>query len=318
MANFEWQFDAPSGVFKNHSLSSDLRSAAIAEAKFVQFCRPEPGYGRKMGENITIARVSNLTVPTSGQLSEGVKIPEDDLTISSVGITVVEWGRAVPYTSLSDDLGKYDMNSMVQKELMKQMKLVMDGAAATAFKAAKVCAIPTGISYADVTFDTDGTPSTQALVNLTVGHVERIRDYMYATLNVPGYGGGDEYIAIVSNKAARGIKSDADWQDWHKYTDPEAKFKGEIGKLEGIRFIEQNNTGALSNGVGSGSILGEGIFFGDDAVAMVVAVDPELRAGIPGDFGRQKAVAWYGVMQFGEVFNTANAGEARIVRLTSS
>ena len=316
MANFEWQFDAPTGVFKNHALSSKLRSAAIAETKLVQFCKPEAGYGRKSGENITIARVSNLAVPSNPRLQEGQKIPEDALSISSVSITVSEFGRAVPYTSLSEDLGKYDMENIIQKELMKQMSLALDNSAADAFAAAKVCAIPTGVSYADVTFDTDGTASTQALVNLTVAHVERVKDYMYATLKSPKI--GDEYVCVASNKAIRGIKSDPDWADWHKYTDAEAKYKGEVGKIEGIRFIETNNADALSNGVGSGSVLGEAFFFGDDAVAMAIAVDPELRAGIPGDFGRQKAVAWYGVLEFGEVFNTANAGEARIVRLTSS
>ena len=313
MANFEWTFDAPSGVYKNHALSADLRSAAVAESKFMQFVRPESGYGRKTGESITISRVSALSIPTSGKLSEGYKIPEDSLTISTVAITVSEWGRAVPYTSLSDDLNKFDMESIVQQELMKQMRLIMDNAVAAAFKTCKVKARST--SATAVAFDTAGAFTLAGTNQLDVAHVEQIRDYMYKDLLIPAYE-GDDYICLVSTKAKRGLLSDSNWTDWHKYTDPQAKYNGEIGRIENIRFIETNNNSALSNAVGVNSI-GEAMFFGADAVVMAVALDPELRAAVPGDFGRQKAVAWYGILDFGLVWDTANAGEAKVVHFGS-
>lgn len=315
MANFSWTYDAPTGTYKSHAMSSQLRSAAIAETKFMQFVKPEAGYGRKMGESITITRLSNLTVPTDGKLVENVKIPEDDMTITTVAITVHEWGRSVPYTSYSEDLSKFNMENMVQMKLKDQMKLVMDSAAAAAFKTAKVCAIPDGV--ASIAFDTDGTPSTQATANSNVYHIEQIRDYMFSTLFVPPYE-GDDYIGLISTKGKRGIISDPAWEDWHKYTDPKSKYNSEIGRLENIRFIEVNNTSALSGSKGLNSVLGEAVIFGQDAVAMAVVQDPELRAMIPQDFGRQKAVAWYGILDFGLIWDTANAGEARVVRITSS
>ncbi|HUR99062.1 MAG TPA: N4-gp56 family major capsid protein [Pyrinomonadaceae bacterium] len=315
--SFSWTFDAPSGTYKNHDLSEKLRDAAIADTQFMQFVQPEAGYGKRQGDTITITRVSNISQPTSGKLTENQKIPEDVLSLSTVSITVSEWGRSVPYTSLSDDLSKFDVSNIVQKKLKDQLKLVMDKAAASAFKStsAKVCAIPTGA--AALTFDTDGTPSSAATVNLNVYHVEQIRDYMYSTLNVPPYE-GDDYIGLIATKAKRGLMSDPAWEQWHKYTDPSNKFNSEIGRLENIRFIEVGNTNSLSGSIGTGSVLGEGVFFGDDAVAMAVAEDPHLRMAIPGDYGRSKGVAWYGILEFGVVWDTANAGEARIVRLTSS
>ena len=314
MANFEWTFDAPSGVYKNHALSADLRSAAVAESKFMQFVRPEGGYGRKSGESITIARVSSLAIPSSGKLSEGFKIPEDALTISTVAITVSEWGRAVPFTSLAEDLSKFDMESIVQQELMKQMRLIMDNAVAAAFKTCKIKARSTSVSA--VAFDTAGSFTALGTNQLDVAHVEQIRDYMYKDLLVPAYE-GDDYVCLLSTKAKRGLLSDPAWEDWHKYTDPQAKYNGEIGRIENIRFIETNNNNALSNAYGTNSI-GEAIFFGADAVVMAVALDPELRAAVPGDFGRQKAVAWYGILDFGLVWDTANAGEAKVVHFGSS
>jgi len=312
--SFSWQYDAPSGVYKNHEMSSKLRMAAIAETKFMQFVTPEAGYGKKKGESITITRVSNISVPTSGKLNENSRIPEDEVVLSTVAITVSEWGRSVPYTSLSGDLGKFDVNNMIQKKLRDQMSLVLDTAASNGFKQAKVKASPTGVSA--LSFGTSGVAPATALVNLNVYHVEQIRDYMFSTLNVPAYENGD-YMCLISTKAKRGLVSDPNWEVWHKYTDPSSKYNSEIGRIEGIRFIEVNNANALSGSLGSGSVLGEAVFFGDDAVAMAVAQDPELRAGIPQDYGRIQGVAWYGILEFGIVWDTANAGEARVVHLTS-
>ena len=317
MANFLWNFDAPSGVFKNHALSSEIRKASIATTKFMQFVRAESAFGKKRGENVSISRISNLTVPTDGRISEGQKIPEDDISLSSKSITVSEFGRAVPYTSLSEDLNAFDMNNIVQMALRDQMALTLDNACAAVFTGsdAKVKAIPTGVSA--ITFDTDGTASSAATVNLNVFHVEEIRDKMFGDLKIPPVE-GDDYICILSTKAKRGIVSDPAWEEWHKYTDPKAKYNGEIGRLENIRFIETNNSGALSGTLGTGSVLGEAVFFGRDAVAMALVEDPELRAEMPKDFGRQKSVAWYGILDFGVVWDTANEGEAKIVHVSSS
>ena len=113
--------------------------------------------------------------------------------------------------------------------------------------------------------------------------------------------------------------SDPAWEEWKKYTDPDAKFNGEVGRIENIRFIETNHVEALSDGVGSNSILGEGVFFGDDTTIMAVAEDPELRVKISEDYGRSNGVAWYGVYAFGQIWSdSANKGEARSIHLTSS
>jgi N4-gp56 family major capsid protein len=314
---FGWNTDVPSGISRNHELSDKLRTAAIAQTRFMQFVSPEDGSGKKKGESVTITRVSNMTVPTNARLVEGVKIPEDSITLSTVAITVVEWGRAVPFTSLSSDLSKFDPKNIIQRELMKQMRQSMDIAASDQFTStsALVKAIPTGASA--LTMDTDGTASSAATVNINMYHVAAIRDYMFSTLLVPAYE-GDDYVALISTKGKRGIVSDTAWEDWKRYTDPSAKYNSEIGRIENIRFVEINNTAALAGNLGTGSVLGEAVFFGEDAVAMSVAEDPELRMEYAKDFGRQQAVAWYGILEFGVVWNTANPGEARIVHVTSS
>ena len=49
---------------------------------------------------------------------------------------------------------------------------------------------------------------------------------------------GDSYIAIIHPYAAYDLKTSKEFIEVHKYADPEAMFRGEIGKLGNIRFIE--------------------------------------------------------------------------------
>ncbi len=301
--NFQWIPDVPSGVSRNHALSSDLRFASIARTKFVQFCRAEPGFGAHRGDTVTIQRVRNIAEPTTAVLSATGKIPVDTLAMSTKAITVSEFGRAVGYNRKVELLATFDPENAIQKSLLKQMKLTIDTVAATQFKAAQIRYGPT--SQTGGTFTTDGGSTAQtATNNLTVQHVKIIRDYMQETIHVEPYE-GDYYMALAAVKATRGVKDDPEFHSWRQYLQPgDAFFHGEVGMIENIRFIEVNHTNALSSTKGTGSVLGETVFFGADPVALAEVEAPELLAGIPGDFGRQRAVAWFGVLAFGIVWDT--------------
>lgn len=314
MPTFQWQFDAPSGVFKSHAMSRRLYMAALENSVFMDFVKPVDGYGKKRGDTVTLTRIATITEPSSASLTEAERIPEDQYSISTTSITVTELGRAVPFTSFAADLSFFDLENSIQRRLRDQIRLVLDTKAATAFKTAQVKYIPTGLAAS--TFDTDGTASTTAAANWNMFHVEEVRDYMFDTLQTPPWM-GDEYVGIFRTLGLRGIKRDPSWEEWHKYTDPQAKFNNEIGRIENVRHIETNHANALAK-VGTSSVLGEGVVFGSDAVAMAEVLSPELRAAVGQDFGRSKAVAWYSILEFGIIWDTANAGQARIVHVTSA
>ena len=314
MAQFTWTFDSPTGTYKSHAMSMHLYEAALQKSVFMDYVRPVEGYGRKRGDTVTLTRIANLAEPTNPTLSEGIRIPEDTLAITTKGITVSEIGRSVPFTSLSDDLSEFDIENIVQKRLRDQMKLALDTLCSTAFKKAKVVYTPTGLATYQIA--TTGTAATQATENMDVFHVETIRDYLFDTLNCPPFE-GEDYVGIFRTLGLRGLKRDPAWEIWHQYTDPQAKYNNEIGKLEQVRFVESNHINALGT-LGASSVLGEGVVFGEDAVGMAEALTPELRAAIPADFGRSRAVAWYGIIAFDIIWDTANAGQARIVHVSST
>lgn len=315
MAQFNWNFDAPTGTYKSHKLSAKLYEAAVENSVCMDHVRPVEGFGRGSGETVTLIRVRNITEPTSPTLEEGVRIPEDEFDLSNQSITVGEIGRSIPYTSLAMDLSKYDLENPIQRKLRDQMRLSLDTLCAAAFKRTAIKYVPTGAASNNIA--TNGTPATQALANMNFFHMEEIRDYLYDTLHCPPVDGSGDYIGIFRTRALRGVKRDDSWEEWHKYTDPQAKYNGEVGRIESIRSIETNHANAFGN-IGSSSILGEGVVFGEDGVAMAEAMTPELRAAIPDDFGRSKGVAWYGILAFEPIWDTGNAGEARIVHVSST
>src|SRR5215475_4877474 len=83
MAQFQWQFDAPTGTFKQHALSTRLYEAAVQRSVMVDHCRPVEGYGKRQGENVTLTRISNIAEPTTANLVEGERIPEDSFVITT-------------------------------------------------------------------------------------------------------------------------------------------------------------------------------------------------------------------------------------------
>jgi len=318
--SFTWAYDAATGVYKNHHISGKLLEAAAREFKFVPFTQKVDDFGKGMGETVTLLYYNPLSDPSSAILDEDTRIPIDTLTQATQSITIKEWGRGVEYTSLAEQLSKFDPKTAAQKALKDQMRQSMDVAAADQFCGtdAKVIFIPTSLTGG--TWDIDGTPSTQATKNVTKHHLSAIRDYMAKDLHVPFYE-GEHYIGLFSTKALRGLRDDRVIEAWNLYLRKgDLIYRGEVGQVESVRCIEITNDSALSNSKGLSNILGEGVIFGDDAVARIEIEFPHLRAqpNFQGDFGRRKAVAWYGTVAFGVKFPVATDRLARIVRISSS
>jgi hypothetical protein len=108
------------------------------------------------------------------------------------------------------------------------------------------------------------------------------------------------------------------WQDISKYTVTFAPniFAGEVGEFYKTRFVEE--TGFLSNSIGSGSNYGQAVFFGADQVYEAIAVPEEIRVKIPLDYGRDMGLAWYALLGFQTVWNYNVDTEQHLVYVTSA
>ena len=303
-----WQFDVPSGTFKNNALSADIRMSAIANSQFMPFVDTEGGFGRRSGETINITRVGQL--PLATRVAENVNLPDGRPAIDTVPITVSEWGYKIPLTAKEQLLAYFDMRDKLQQALRNQLRLTMDKAAADAYKQTLIRA---AVNAGTLTITTNGVFGATTSRNINVSDLRNISDYMKGTLLAPTFPDGD-YVAIMSVKAARGILSDTEFKDWLSPTNPTPFVNGELPRrVEGFRIIVSNHANALSNGVGTGSVAGEAIFFGPDAVAMANAMDPELRVGLTRDLGRFQDIGWLGLFEIGNVWPEATPGYGRTV-----
>lgn len=305
-----WVWDAPSGVFKDHALSSRIREAAIADAQFMRFARPESGFGKGKGQSINITRVFPL--PMAARVSELDRLPSGRPAVDTVQISVSEWGFKIPMTEFEKNLTHFDLTNQFQRVLRDQMKLTMDDMVATAFKATPYKYIPQASGGA---FDTDGTASSTADTNLSIADLRAIYDELRGTLKAPPYRNG-KYVGILSTKAARGIKNDPEYKDWQAPTTSGPFMDARLRDVEGFMLIETNHFDALSNTLGTGSVLGEAVFFGADPAVLATVDEPELRAGIPEDLGRFRDVGWVGTIEAGLVWDLADS--ARVIHVTSA
>lgn len=80
------------------------------------------------------------------------------------------------------------------------------------------------------------------------------------------------YVAIIHPSVAYDLTSTEEWKEYHKYSDVTPIFKGEIGELHGVRFVESNNAKIWGKaGAGSVSVYAT-LFMGKDAFGIL---DPQ-------------------------------------------
>lgn len=56
------------------------------------------------------------------------------------------------------------------------------------------------------------------------------------------------YVALVHPSVAYDLRNSEEWKEYHKYNDVAPIFKGEIGELHGVRFVETNSAKIWKDG----------------------------------------------------------------------
>ncbi len=309
-----WKYDAPTGTYRNFTLSSKIRRQAVANAQFMRFLTPEPGYGKHKGESATITRILRLGL--ANRVNETDRLPASRPPIETQQVSISEWGHKIPVTDFERNLNNFDIMNPLQALLREQIQLTMDVMAADAFKLTPIKFVPEASGF---TLTTDGTPGAAASRNLEVQDLREIHDYMAGELKIPPYANG-KYVGILSTRAARGLKNDPEYKDWLAPTTSEPLITGQLKDIEGFSLFETNNYGyerdALSNLPGNANtVLGEAVFFGADAAGLLQVSAPELRMGLPEDLGRFREVGWVGTLE--SFLTWPRASLARVVHVTS-
>lgn len=311
-----WQWDAPSGTYRNHTLSDKIRNVALARTVFTRYLSQEPGFGKKRGESLTITRM--LQLPPATRVGETDLLPSGRPEMETKSIRISEWGYKIPFTDFETQLNKFDILNQFQIALRNQIEQTLDLNAAEAFKATPIKYVPTATSFS---LTTNGVPGAVSDRNLSVQDLRELHDYMHGDLKIPPYSNG-KYVGILSTRAARGLKNDPEYKDWISPTSSEPLMSGQLKDIEGFHLVETNNYGnlaggddALDNLAGTSTTTGEAVFFGADAAGLLQLQAPELRTGLPADLGRFREVGWVGILESFLVWERPDL--ARVIHVTS-
>lgn len=214
--------------------------------------------------------------------------------------------NSIPYTQKVRTLSEMSVPEQIRTVLENDMSVVLDSAAATQFQASDYVA--TIVNTATTTFGSASAAVAAQGANMSDKNVRDIIDQM-KKLNIPRHSNG-KYKCIASTEAIRGLYDFFEAKAQNTTMAPlEA---GMVGEYYGCDFIEETNF--LSNVTGTGSVYGEAIFFGADAVREGIAIPEEIRIDIPKDFGRDQGIAWYALLGFNKTWDFGDDGETRIIR----
>jgi len=302
------------GFFTNNTLSQQLRYKAQTMQKFRQFVDMEPAAGANRGNKVFFDKISNIST-SGGTLIETDTIPKRNYTILQGTLTMTEYGNSIPYTQKVKTLADIQVPETIRTVLTNDMKVVLDSAAATQFMTNDYIATIT--NTATTTFGSSGTKVATAGANMSDKNVRDIIDQMKKLL-IPTRAEG-LYACVASTNSIRGLYDFFEAKAQLTTLDP--LYIGEVGRYYGCRFVEETNF--LSNADGSNGLYGEAAFFGADAVREGVAIPEEIRIGIPTDFGRDQAIAWYGLLGFQQVWSFSGIlngqadGQTRIITVDS-
>lgn len=254
-------FAANTNVTTDTGLSNEMKTfysdylIDLAEPLLVhdQFGQKQP-IPKNGGKTIEFRKYSPLAKALT-PLTEGVTPNGQKLTMSVITATVAQYGG---YVTLSDVL----LLTAIDNNLLQATELLASQAGRTLDTVTReVLQGGTNVMYAQGGSARASLAYTSASSNNNVTF-DDIRKAVRALKiqNAPKINGA--YVAIVHPDVAYDIMSDPKWVNVKTYSDPDGMYEGEIGKIEGVRFVETTeakvykDAGASSRDVYGTLVLG--------------------------------------------------------------
>ncbi len=300
-----WAVPAEGGFLYSDNLSDHLRMTSQPLTKFRQFCHlPDQEFGGLHRGDTFRWNVYSSLQTRGRRLSETTPIPETGFTIDQKSMTIYEAGNSVPYSGRLNDLGRHQVVSIIDRTLRDDNRKFHDTEAFLQMRRTPLRASPTsGNSTTSVDFTTNSLANTTNNVALGVNHVKAIVDWMKER-NIPAFL-NDDYVCISHPTTFRSFKNTLETVRQYTETGLAQIFRGELGKYEDTRFVEQNQipkggandsttfdpwTNTADNW--NNNLSSWAFFCGGDLITEAPVVPEEIRAKIPGDYGRSRAIAW--------------------------
>jgi len=233
-------FDTKTNVTTDTGLSNEMKTfysnylISLAEPELVhdQFGQKHP-IPKNGGKTIEFRKYSSLAKALTA-LTEGVTPDGQKLSMSVITATVAQYGG---FIELSDVL----LLTAIDNNLMQATTALASQAGRTLDTITReVLNGGTNVQYAEGQVDSranlcGGSKTDSENHYLTVEAVRKAVRTL-KVMNTPRINGG--YVGIIHPDCAHDLMSDPKWVNVKTYSDPEGIYEGEIGKIEGVRFVE--------------------------------------------------------------------------------
>ena len=258
-------FDGNTNVTTDAGLSDEMKTyystylIRLAEPLLVhdQFGQKHP-IPKNGGKQIEFRKYDSLPKALT-PLTEGVTPNGQKLTMDTITATVVQYGG---YVELSDIL----MLTAIDNNLMEATRLIADQASKTLDTVTReVLNGGTNVQYAE-----GQVSARNALVGgqetgnhyLTIDAVRKAVRFL-KVMNARRING--DYVGIIHPDVAYDLMSDPKWVNVKTYSDPSGIYNGEIGKIEGVRFVETSEAKVFTGEGASGRDVYSTLIMGADA-----------------------------------------------------
>lgn len=285
--------------------SKEILLAAQPVLRYAQFVEVKTELERQPGQQINFLRYNDLVGDPT--LTESTDMDTTNLSSSQISITVSEYGFAVQVTEKLLELSFTDVMGDASMQLGRHYGKSLD------------IQIRNSLRGAPSIVRVGGAASRAALG--TTDYLDMDTIYTAAetlTTNKAPKFDGDHYVCFVHPHQASKFRRTADFINVTNYGAPDRIYRGEIGRIDSVRFIETTQQAVIKSGAHGtpGEIYTDGvsdpflttegdyhatadvyeaIMFGANAVGHAVALPVEMRDNGVEDYGRRHSLAWYSV-----------------------
>lgn len=226
--------------------------------------------GKNAGATVYYDYVQNVNT-AGGVLVETEEVPTTSFPIVQGSFTVQEFGNAIDFTRLLDELSELEMEHPRMKALMNDWHKLAN---TQAFNAADATDWQAAFNSSADEFVTNGTLTVTANEDLTLANLRYL--VLQAHDNDIPYFDGESYLIITGFEAADTLTFDSDVQGGLREDSGRGALNGELGRVRDCRIVIDNHS-ITGNGQGSDEVF----LLGADAIGTDVArplvIDMESR-----------------------------------------
>ncbi|MFZ9064048.1 MAG: N4-gp56 family major capsid protein [bacterium] len=232
-----------------------------------QFAMKSPLPAKGGGRNMTFFRYLEGDSSNVTQLTEGSTPTTKALELEKVEVDLQQYGQVLSISDIADATALFNNIEQATLRIGRDSALHLDS-------------IIRAELFSNVTNVTDifSGSTTSWGTSITAADASDWLDAATAlkiNAATPLDGG---FIAVVGPQQARDLLADSEWQEAHHYAEPQARLRGEIGRMHGVRFIETTEPFIANDSASQYTYAAGGDTYGSVVIGAQAYGVPELSS----------------------------------------